>query len=111
MNWQVNKRVLAGLTTGLLLAIVAVNTAQAWYPSHPYRYPNTYQLYSPYYSGPYPNYWYGTRGPRFSGYTQPRWYMRGRMNRYGDYRVDVKVRDISMYDIYLAWLLFNGYGY
>ena len=109
MNWQINKRMLAGLAMGVFLSTAIVTTSLAWYPSSPYA--NPYRAYAPEYVRPYPYYWRGTHRPGFYGYTQPRWYMRGRMNRYGDYRVDIRVRNINMADMYTAWLLFNNYGY
>jgi hypothetical protein len=108
VNWQINKRVLARLATGLLLFVLSVTTAWAWYPISPYA--NPYYTYPGYYPG-YPTYWQDIRGPRFYGYAQPRWYMRGRMNRYGDFRFDVKLRDFSMADLYYAWWMFNNSGY
>ena len=108
MNRQKNKRVLAGLVTGLVLFAASANTLWAWYPSYPYA--NPYYAYPAYYPG-YPNYWYDLRGPRYYGYAQPRWYMHGRMNQYGDFRFDVKLRDFSMDDLYYAWWMFNNYGY
>lgn len=97
---------LAALTVALCLSAAPLNAARAWNPGYGYSpvYP-----YAPGYWQGYPGYWLQTPGNGWHGYTEPRWYMRGRMNRYGDYRIDIKLRDISMYDMYMMWLLYNGY--
>jgi len=108
MKSQPYKHALAGLTTAVLLAILTVNSATAW--DAPYAYPDPYHAYTPGYGYAYPGYWQPPgHGAGWYGYAEPRWYMRGRMNRYGDYRIDIKLRHISMFDMYQMWLLFNGY--
>jgi hypothetical protein len=76
---------------------------------HPQPWPHPMTV-NPYYPGPgiisgysdYPGYY--RRG-------WPQWYIRGRVNRFGDYRLDIKLRGISHYDMYRAWLLINAYRY
>jgi hypothetical protein len=96
MKRPVNKNIVASVAAMCLLVVVPV-TSHGWEDPYPYP-PGYYDM--PGYGNNFGN-WYA--------YTQPRWYLRGRMNRYGDYQIDVKLRDISMYDMYLMWLLYNGY--
>ena len=97
------KHMFISLILTLLLVLQAM-PALAWYPGYAYR-PQPYAV------PPY-QYYPDTRFyPGYYGYAQPRWHVRGRMNRYGDYRVDVKLRDISQYDMYQIWLLYNTYRY
>jgi len=97
------KQLFIALALTLLLVLLAM-PALAWYPNY------TYRPY-PYASPPYQYYSNTQFAPGYYGYTQPSWYVRGRMNRYGDYRVDVKLRGISQHDMYQLWLLYNAYRY
>jgi len=107
MERQTYKHVIARLVICLLLSLLPLGSLQAWY-APPYGYPQAYSNAPGYWQG-YPGYWPGGHGTYWHGSAGPRWYMRGRMNRYGDYRIDVRVRDVSMRDMYLMWLLYNGY--
>jgi hypothetical protein len=81
--------------------------AMAWFdggypaPAYPPYQAPIYPPYGGYYGGPgYPgyNYW-----PEPYGYAEPRWYFRGRMNRYGDYEIRIHVENINLNDFYNAW--------
>jgi hypothetical protein len=108
MNRQTNKRLIASVATAVVLFALSVS-AWAWYPSYPYV--NPYYAYPGYYSPAYPYYRGDMGGTGFYGYAEPQWYMRGRMNRYGDFRFDLRLRNFSMADFYNAWLFFNSAGY
>ena len=69
----------------------------------PYSYPYVGRPF-PYYAGP------GGLQGHYSGYAKPRIYMRARVNRYGDYRFDIKLRGVSQYDLVKAWWLLQQYG-
>lgn len=88
------------MLAGLLLMPAA---GQAWY--QPYPVPSGYRGWSQ----PHPA--WGGNYHGYTGYGQPRWAIRGRISPYGDYRFDVKLRGVSKYDIYKAWLLYNYYSY
>lgn len=109
MNQQINKRQLASVATAVVLFVLSVPAVWAWYPSYPYA--NPYYAYPGNYPPAYPYSWGDMRGPGFYGYAEPQWYMRGRMNRYGDFRFDLRLRNFSMADLYNAWLFFNSAGY
>jgi len=102
------------VVTTLVLMMLAPGRICARYPD--YLYTHYYQPYAhtpyPYFARPYPR--FGPRPypgtARWYGYAQPKWSIRGRVNRFGDYRVDVKLRGISQQDMYHAWLLYNSMG-
>jgi hypothetical protein len=102
------KRVLTGLLLMMLMFLPSLT--MAWHPGFPSRAP--YYGPYPYGSGMYP-YYEGPgvlRGYHFN-YARPRMYMRGYIDRNGEYRFDVKMRNISQYDLYNAWLLYQQLGY
>ena len=107
MHMQKMRRMLIALTASVSLSMMSVNAVWAWYPYYGYS-------ERPYWSAPtywygYPDYWQALPNAGWQGYAHPRWYMRGRMNRYGDFWFDIKIRNASMLDMYSMWLLFNGY--
>ena len=81
-------------------------TASAWYPV--YSYPG-------FFAEPYPGYYgvpYATGGwPGGSVYLRPRAYVHGYIDRFGNFRLDIKLRNISRYDLYQAWLWYLQSGY
>jgi len=90
-----------------LLVLIAclcmfTGTSSAWYQAAPYP-----PYAQPYAGGPWP--YYGNQGyaPGYYGHVQPRISIRGRINRYGDYRMDMKIRGMSTQDMYQAWLWYN----
>lgn len=90
--------------TAIALSLLLPVTVFAWYPAYS-RLPD-YGPYSyPYFAGP------GLLQGYHYGYVAPRWAMRGRINRYGDFRLDIKARDVNWRDLYTAWLLYQQYGY
>jgi len=103
--------------SALVLLMLAPGRIYAWYRDYPYApyYQPYVQTPYPYFAEPYPRFgrWWGprSRSARWYGYAQPKWSIRGRVNRFGDYRVDVKLRGISQQDMYYAWLLFNSMGF
>lgn len=60
--------------------------------------------------GPWLNYpgYYPGYGPYY-GYRQPRWDFYGRINRYGDYDFEFRMKNFNMNDLYHAWQLFRYY--
>ena len=109
MERRINKRMLVALTVVLLLSAMIMNRAWAWYPNYGYPQPPYYPYTYNNWQG-YPGYWSDGENTGWYGYAQPQWYFRGRMNRYGDYRIDFRLRNISMFDMYTLWMLANN-GY
>ena len=86
----------------VLAVLCMMQTAYAWYLSP------GYQPYSPYFAnGPWPGYGNYGYAPGYRGYAQPRIHIRGRINRYGDYWMNFRIRGISKQDMYTAWLWYN----
>jgi len=122
MKWELCKKYLLIVTILLVVRVLSAEPVVAGYPG--YGYAPYYQHYSqtpyPYFGGAGTG--IGTRqgfrpelrsspAQSYYGYRQPpRWLIRGRINRFGDYRVDIKLRGISQYDMYRAWLLYNSMG-
>ena len=112
MQVYVHKWILPAVATILMILMLSPGPVFAWYPEYPYA--PYYQPYSripyPYYSGPDSR--FGSRmwpRQRYYGYTQPKFFMRGRINRYGDYHIDIRLRGVSQHDMYRAWLLYQYY--
>ena len=69
------------------------------------------------YAGNYLPYWRTFRPQYYPPYaypfySAPQWSARGFVNPYsGEYHINVKVRNISRYDMYRIWLLYRGAGY
>jgi len=81
-------------------------TSNAWYQAPPYL-----PYAQPYVGGPWS--YLGNQGyaPGYYGYIQPRVYIHGRINRYGDYRMDMMIRGLSRKDIDQAWLWYDYMKY
>ena len=109
MQRPINRIYITAMGTVMLLFCALVPRAFAW--SSPFPYAGPYPAYPGYYTRAYPHSWGAISEPYYYGYGPPRWYVRGRFNRYGDFRVDVRIRDFSMADLYTMWWLFNTYGY
>ena len=89
----------------MMVLLLSPSMAYAWHPAQvpgPGYYPGA-QYYPPYGFGygPYPYHY---------GYTGPRMYMRGFIDRNGEYRIDVRLRNLSQYDLYNAWWLYQQLG-
>jgi len=121
MSRRVRKWIQPAVATMLVIFMLSPGRVFAWQQGYPNVYAPHYQPYSQmpysYFTGP------GSRiGPRSGsvpgpgsvrgyGYTQPKWFIRGRVNRFGDYRIDVRLRGVSQQDMYYAWLLYNSMGF
>ena len=114
MSRQTRKWIQPATITILVIGMLLPLRVFAGYPEYAYM-----PYYQPYSQVPYPHFTrpgsspgYGSpQGLRRYGYTKPQWYVRGRVNRFGDYRVDIKLRGLSQRDMYYAWLLYNYYGF
>ncbi len=108
MNRNIHKMVLSAVTVSLVVCLFLPVKASAWFQNYPVA---PYYSPTPYYSSGPPAFaaWPGV-GQGYYGYTQPQWYIHGYVNRYGDYRLDIKLRNVSQYDLYKAWLLYQYYS-
>jgi len=118
MSRRVRKWIQPGVATILvILTLSSSGYVFAWQQGYPNVYAPYYQRYSqipyPYFTGPRSRFGPGPRpgSVRSYGYAQPKWSVRGRVNRFGDYRVDIKLRGVSQYDMYRVWLLYNSMGF
>lgn len=94
----------------MVIQMFSPSYTMAWYPGNSFGAP--YHGPDPYGPGVYPyNAWPGALRGYYSGYARPRMYMRGYIDRNGQYRFDIKLRNISQYDLYNAWLLYQQLGY
>lgn len=110
MNRHIIKWVMPAAATIVVILMLSPGYVFAWYPDYPYT-----PYFQPYSRTPYPIGPESRFGPRpwpprgYYGYAQPKWSMRGRINRYGDYHFNIKLRGVSQHDLYRAWLLFRYY--
>lgn len=103
------------MATALVILLLSPRLVLAWQQGYPYApyYQPYQQMPYPYFTGPRPRLGPGPRlgSVRNYGYAQPKWSVRGRVNRFGDYRIDIKLRGVSQYDMYRVWLLYNSMGF
>jgi hypothetical protein len=86
----------------LLLGLLPTG-AMAWYggPYPAWQYPPNYG-----YAG-WPGYPAYFNGYSPYAYREPRWYFRGRMDRYGNYDFVFRMKNINLNDLYDAWLWYQ----
>jgi len=92
----------------LVMMLLLPVQLMAWYPNQYYQ-PYSRPYPHPYMKMPHSNFYTGP-GWQHYRYRKPQWMVRGRINRFGGYYFEVKLRGVSQYDLYRAWLLYQRYG-